>query len=220
MIDFRTVDSATKAKHLGNPEGELGLAAGEFMNASNAQLHDAAFRRLGLEANQRVLEVGFGNGKLSAALWALAPGVGYSGVDISATMVAAANDINRAAVAAGEAEFLLGACERLPFEDRQFDRAVTVNTIYFWPDPSACLGELRRVLKPGGLLLVASMDHETAARYPFAEHGFRLYDGATLKALHEQAGFRAVEIERYRETIPAPKGTTLERGFYFTLART
>lgn len=218
MIDFNDLDDATKAKHLGHPEGEVGIAVADVMNVSNAKVHEAAFRRLAPRSGERLLEIGFGNGKLLPMLQAQAPGLSYVGLDISETMVREATRFNSISVEAGQAEFVLGACERMPFEDKSFDRAVTVNTIYFWPAPATCLAELRRVLRPGGSLLVAGMDRATAARFPFTEHGFRIYDEAELRALHAQAGFCDIAIERYRETIAAPKGATMEREYFFTVA--
>ena len=44
----------------------------------------------------------------------------------------------------------LGSSACLPFATGQFDRACSVNTIYFWPTPEADLAEFHRVLKPGG----------------------------------------------------------------------
>jgi ubiquinone/menaquinone biosynthesis C-methylase UbiE len=219
MVDFNDLDDATKARHLGNPEGEVGIAVAEVMNASNAKVHEAAFRRLAPRSGEQVLEIGFGNGKLLPGLLALAPGLLYIGLDISVTMVAEATRFNRGAVEAGQVAFILGACEDMPFEDRGFDRAVTVNTIYFWPEPVRCLAELHRVLRPDGILLLAAMDRETAARYTFTQHGFRYHDGAELVDLHRQAGFRAVSLEPYRETIPGPKGSTMERSFHFVVAQ-
>jgi ubiquinone/menaquinone biosynthesis C-methylase UbiE len=219
MVDFRDLDNATRAKQLGNPEGEIGIAVADFMNVSNAKVSEAAFRRLAPRAKERVLEIGFGNGKLLPGLLALAPGLRYAGLDISETMVNAARANNRAAVEAGEAEFILGACERMPFEDQSFERAVTVNTIYFWPEPTVCLAELKRVLKPGGSLVVASMNRATAERYPFTVHGFRIYDEDELKAFYARVGLRDVSIELYRETVPTARGATIEREYFLTLGR-
>ncbi len=219
MIDFNDLDDATKAKHLGHPEGEVGIAVADVMNVSNAKVHEAAFRRLAPRSGERLLEIGFGNGKLLPMLQAQAPGLSYVGLDISETMVREATRFNSISVEAGQAEFVLGACERMPFEDKSFDRAVTVNTIYFWPAPAVCLAELHRVLRTNGTLVLAAMDRETAARYTFTQHGFRYYDGAELVDLHRQAGFHAVSLEPYRETIPGPKGSTMERGFHFVVAQ-
>ena len=52
---------------------EIGRAVGDYMSAHNAAVSAAAWQRLGLKPRDRVLEVGFGNGKLIPALLALEP---------------------------------------------------------------------------------------------------------------------------------------------------
>jgi tRNA G46 methylase TrmB len=74
------------ARHLGRPDGEVGLAVSERLNRSNGNITAEAYRRLGLGAGMRVLEIGFGNGHLLPDLLRLAPNLLYSGIDISPTM--------------------------------------------------------------------------------------------------------------------------------------
>ena len=42
----------------------------------------------------------------------------------------------------------------LPFEDDTFDIVTAFETVYFWPDIEKCFGEVKRVLKPGGIFLI------------------------------------------------------------------
>ncbi len=74
-----------------------------------------------------------------------------------------------------------------PSAPDSFDRALTVNTIYFWPRPKHALGELRRVLKPGAQLVVAT----ERRRIPksIARHGLRVYTEAEQVDLQQEAGF-------------------------------
>jgi hypothetical protein len=53
-----------------------------------------------------------------------------------------------------------------------FDKACTVNTIYFWSDAAASAFELYRVIAAGGRLVIGFAPRETLDRLPVTEHGF------------------------------------------------
>ncbi len=63
-------------------------------------------------------------------------------------------------VAAGKMEILEGSVEKLPFEAETFDKIVTVESFYFWPNPQENLKEVRRVLKTGGTFLLVADIYE------------------------------------------------------------
>ena len=67
------------ASMLGKPEGEVGRAVGEMLNRVNANITSAVYQRLMLRDNDRMLEIGFGNGRLLPALMALADDMTYVG---------------------------------------------------------------------------------------------------------------------------------------------
>lgn len=212
-MDLSKLDLAVLARQLAKPEGEIGRAVGEYMSRHNASVSAAAWRRLDLQRGDRILEVGFGNGKLIPALLALAPGLAYTGIDISETMLAEAQACNRALVDAKRIDLRLGSVEAMPFPDRAFDRAAIVNTIYFLADPRRALGELHRVLRPGGVLAAAGITPEAAAQLPITQHGFRVYDETSLKEMLGAAGFGAVDIAIHRETTARLEGGTHDRTY-------
>ncbi len=72
-------------------------------------------------------------------------------------MVRSATRRNAAAVKAGHVALLQGSIAALPFENEQFEKILTIHTLYFWPEPHAsspALRELCRVLKPGGRAVI------------------------------------------------------------------
>src|SRR5712691_994190 len=192
---------AERVRQLGNPTGPVGVAIGDYMNAMNGALNAVLFRKLSPQRGNRVLEIGFGNGKLLPDLMNLAPDLTYDGIDISDLMVAEATAFNRALVEAGT-----------------FDRAVAANTIYFWPEPVRDLAEIRRVLKPEGVLGLAAMTAAGAAHLPASGEPFRTYDDAQLRSLLVEAGFARVDIEPYREDAGQPGGRTIQRVFHLVRA--
>lgn len=92
---------------------------------------------------QRILEVGSGTGDGTAALARVFPEAAITGADLSHEMVRTAEVTNPGP------EYVVGDASRLPFDDDTFDLVAQLN-VPFYP------GELKRVLKPGGHILVAS----------------------------------------------------------------
>jgi trans-aconitate methyltransferase len=83
MVDLAKLDAAVIAQHLGKPDGEVGRALADSMAERNRPAYEAAIKRVVLLPGERLVETGFGDGKLVPHLPALAPGATYSGVDFS-----------------------------------------------------------------------------------------------------------------------------------------
>jgi ubiquinone/menaquinone biosynthesis C-methylase UbiE len=222
VTDLKALSPAEMASQLGKPEGDTGRAVGEMLNRVNANITAAVYQRLMLQAGHRVLEIGFGNGRLLPALLALAEDLTYVGLDHAETMVAEATTFNAELVAAGRTSFRLGSAEAIPCDDAAFDRAFAVNVIYFWEDAVKALAEMRRVLRPGGLNVIASnvsTPGEPPPAFARPEFGFHRRDRDTLVALHRQAGFSEILVDDYTETVTLPTGTSHKRNYAIVLAR-
>jgi SAM-dependent methyltransferase len=222
VVDISNLAPAEMAKMLGKPEGEVGRAVGEMMNRANANITSAVYQRLMLRDHDRVLEIGYGNGRLLPGLMALADEMTYVGLDRAETMVTEATAHNAELVAAGRASFRRGSAEAIPSKDESFDRVFAVNVIYFWPDPVRALAEMRRILRPGGLSIVASVVMAPGEEPPpFAkpEYGFHRRSREALLALHRDARFSNVVVDDYSEMAPSPDGSTRKRSYAIILAR-
>ena len=122
------------------------------MARSTGQRNEWTISLLTLEGNDRMLEVGSGPGALIEALTARVPNGFIVGVDASPLMVEQASRRNALAVRTGLVEVQQGSALALPFEDALFDKALSANSVPFWPDRLAGVKEMRRVLKPGGTI--------------------------------------------------------------------
>ncbi len=187
------------AAQLRKPEGEMAAQVGEKMNEGNRLLNLRTIGRLSVASGDHILEIGMGNGSFVPVILSVAPTVRYTGCDYSPEMVGQALARNQVAVENGRARFLVGDAGSLPFPESQFDKVLTVNTIYFWEQPEAVLAGLYRVLKPGGTLLIALRPKATMQHYPFVSYGFRLYDAGEVTRLLSAAGFRVVSTEEEQE---------------------
>ncbi|HEU5159973.1 MAG TPA: methyltransferase domain-containing protein [Streptosporangiaceae bacterium] len=176
------------------PRGLRGRLAGRFMVWTNKQGEVAGL--LGVRPGDRVLEVGYGGGAL-VRLLARRVGDGLvCGVDPSPDMRDLAVRRNRRAVAAGRLDLRVGTAAATGFPDAAFDHVVTVNTVGLWPDLEAGLRELRRVIRPGGDVVIAWHGGRAPTRI-----GRRLLlpESALVRVRDALAAFFA-EVERHELT--------------------
>jgi SAM-dependent methyltransferase len=143
------------------PHGPTGCVFGLLMRLINAPAFDRAARLLAPAADAAVVEIGFGTGDLVRRLARTAAFV--AGVDPSPLMVETARRTNAAAVRAGLVDLRQGEAASLPWPDGRFDAACALHSFQFWPHPEAALGEVARVLKPNGRLLLILRAHRGPA---------------------------------------------------------
>lgn len=115
-------------------------------------------------AGRRILDAGCGSGPLSAAL--RDRGAVVTGIDASARML----ELARRRLDADADLRVADLASPLPFADGAFDDVVASLVLHYLEDWGPTLTELRRVLTPGGRLLV-SVDH------PFVAHGIQRLTG-------------------------------------------
>ncbi len=179
----------------------------------HAALYDAAMwpaelaavgawrRRVAVEARGRVLEIAAGTG--AQFRWYV-PGTTVTALEPDRGMLERAR--RRAASAAARVTVVEGRAEEVPFPDGSFDAAVSAFGLCTVGDPAAALSELRRVLVPGGALLLLEHVHlpwepgralqrRAAPAWAAVAGGCRL-DRDTVKSARE-AGFALVREQAH-----------------------
>jgi SAM-dependent methyltransferase len=181
------------------PSGLFGRFCFWVMSHETKRDNQLAVELMEVQPDDRVLEIGFGHGRTLAMLAALASDGFVAGIDPSPLMVQLANRRYRALVASGVLRVSEATSANIPHQDSSFDRACAVHTCYFWPNPRRDFGEIRRVLRDGGVLVVGVRAKEDAARtakYPANVYHF--YDEDELRSLACDSGFSHVEFHERR----------------------
>ena len=110
----------------------------------------AAIKHLGLSPTDSVLEIGIGTG-LNLPLYP--PSVKLTGIDLSSEMLDKAVERVQTLTMPDVTLKVMDATA-MDFGDNEFDKAVATYTISAVPDPVAVLREVRRVVKPGGIIVL------------------------------------------------------------------
>jgi ubiquinone/menaquinone biosynthesis C-methylase UbiE len=148
-----------------------------------------------LDDDWTVGDLGCGAGQLAEAL---APCVAHViGVDESGPMLSAAA---KRLANYENVELRSGTLESLPIEDESLDAAIVFLVAHFISDPAKAIAEIRRVLTPGGkLLIVDLMSHDRMDYVVQLGHVWQGFDGEQVKEWLTDAGFAS---PRYR-ALPA-----------------
>lgn len=178
---------------------------GEEMEEHHLPIVEPTLALMDLQPDDRVLDVGSGSGWLCRRI-ARKVRDRVVGINVSDAMV-------RRAQLASEGNtnltFLQGRAEQIPWESGFFTKSISVESAYYWPDPARGLGEIFRVLSPGGsawLLINYYRDnpycHQWGALLSVPTH---LLSAAEWTGLFHAAGFTAVTDRRIPDNSPTPE---------------
>jgi ubiquinone/menaquinone biosynthesis C-methylase UbiE len=157
-------------------------------------------KRLDIQPSDRVLDIGCGTASLFQFILGEFPNLQLIGVDISTRMLKVANDkLGQHAI------FLAAQAQGLPFRPDSFDIVVSCNMFHYLRRPEQCLSEIARILKPRGKVVITDWcDDYIACRLCnfilriFSRAHFKTYGRRECERLFRVAGFRNIQIERYK----------------------
>ncbi len=165
--------------------------------------------RLELTPGLRVLDVACGTGVMTRAL--AEAGAAPTGLDLTPAMLAIAEELSPGL------EFVQASADAIPFDDGDFDALTCQQGLQFFPDRRAGLAEMRRIVRPGGQVVVATWCDPSQSGFAviarvLTRHlgesvgnimlaPFVINQEADLRGLLEEAGLSQIVVER--ETIEA-----------------
>lgn len=192
------IRSAWWSAFFGRPSGPMGRLGAWLMATRQTRFRAALADELDLAPDDDLLDVGCGSARL------LIERAGHvrhvAGIDASAVQVELARKGLADRIAGGSAEIVLGDAERLPWEDGRFSVVTSLNCLKFVPHPQVALGEMHRVLRPGGRAVVAVCDTPQGGNVKGVPSGRRnawgewSWSEADVRRLVEEAGFTDVTV--------------------------
>lgn len=201
------------ASQLRNPNGGKGSEIGVMMNEVNAGMIRHSIDHLHIAPGDFILELGHGNGGHLPYLFAQNDHLTYYGLDISELMHEEAKQFANTLDNKKDISFSLYDGLIIPFTENYFHKIFTVNTIYFWSDPTLLASELYRVIKPGGLLNITFGQARFMEQIPFTKYEFELYTIEKISSLFNSTQFSIVTSHDKTEMVKSKTGDMVERDF-------
>ena len=170
-----------------------------MMNRSHSKLTDWGLQQVSIDEHFKVLDVGCGGGRTIQKLASITSGGLVCGVDYASGSVAVSRRKNAELIKRGLVEVHEASVSRLPFADESFDLVTAVETQYYWPDLVNDMREVRRVLKPGGQLVVIAETYKGGALDPIKGPVMKALKSNHLSASEQrevflEAGYDDVQI--------------------------
>ena len=207
------------ARQLRKPEGDLGKVVAGKMSTGNQLINEWTIDALELAPHDNILEIGMGNGVFVKKITSGDVSIKYTGIDYSPLMIEMSTMQNQALVKNNRAHFLLAEASSLPFANHSFTKVFTVNTLYFWDQKEKILAEIRRVLKPEGVLIISIRPKEIMKDFPFVPYGFTLYSKEDVTTLLEENGFSVIEVIERNEPEQELNGKMVPTASLIVMAR-
>ena len=173
----------------GKPKGFIGNIVGFVLAMENKERNSIAVDKLNIKPGDKILEIGFGPGLSIEKMFGKSEDIFVAGIDHSDVMVKQARTRNKKYVNNGSTLIQERTVEKIPFEDEYFDKVLGINVSLFFSNPVENFVELKRVLKPGGVLQIVFQPRMAKTKNEV------IIKAARLEKQVEQAGFKDINTE-------------------------
>ena len=160
-----------------------------IFDQGNAFLNGFVNELMSVQIDDRIIEIGFGTGKLIYKMAQKIETGLIEGIDFSNTMVSIAQKRNKRNIANGKVTIIEGNFDEIPYEKDKFTKACSINTLYIWPKPEHTVKKIVDILKPQGKLILGFEDVEQLKRRRLNKNVFHLYTKDEVQNLLINAGF-------------------------------
>ena len=219
----------------------MGTSSDQQINTAFAERYDSVMvpvifqpwarelmRRAPPRAGEHILDLACGTGAVTREVASANVSHGsLTGIDMNAGMLEVAR--RRTAEAGFDADWFVADAANLPFADDRFDLAYCQQALQFFPDRVGALGELRRVLRAGARVAfcisrqlsenpllrsqAAALEKHVGADAGAAVRAICcLSDPEEIRAIFDEAGFDAIEVETVSLMLDHPDGLAYAAG--------
>lgn len=192
-------EEITREGNPAHPEGKAGQLMLERMNSSHYALTGWCLSFWKINGSDHLLDIGCGGGMTLHRCSSDITDGHLTGVDYSETSVEESRALNAEDISNGKMDIELASVENLPFEEETFDKIITVESFYFWPDAVKDLKEVHRVLKKDGVFLLCADIYDKEGLSEEVKANIRQYnlrnpDPETFERYFREAGFSSCTI--------------------------
>ncbi|MCR4645170.1 MAG: class I SAM-dependent methyltransferase [Oscillospiraceae bacterium] len=184
--------------------------AAEIYESDNAEVYNMCKKdypdvlaELEKEPFNNLLDCGCGTGPMLTLLHEKYPEKHYTGIDLTPKMIEVAKQ-----KAMKNVELVVGDCENLPFEANSFDVVICCESFHHYPNPQDFFNSVRRVLRPGGRLVLRDITMKSAVvrwlcntiEMPLihlaGKGDVRIYGREDIRKLSKNAGLHMESFEK------------------------
>jgi ubiquinone/menaquinone biosynthesis C-methylase UbiE len=152
----------------------MGRVRGVGEDLFNRRIRKTLLYGMAILPTDNIIELGFGKGGLIKTIAATVKQGFVAGVDPSHQMWEIARRRNRRSINSRRVDLRVCDPALLPWEQGRFDKAIAVNSYQTWPAPGDVLRGVRRVLRPGGAIIMTVRDGSEQVLGALKEAGFVL----------------------------------------------
>ena len=186
----------------------------ESMERGHRPATEAAVEHWSLSTNDVILDVGCGNGWALRMLLNKGAGRGI-GIDVSPAMIERAKKASDPA----RCRFEVAPAAELPLKNSEVSHVMSIEALYYTPDPARTLSEWARVCRPGGeLAIMIDLFEENPVGQVWIDVldvPAHLLSVTQLRTMAEAAGWTDVLTSRYRDSRPIQSEQEFEPSRYW-----
>jgi ubiquinone/menaquinone biosynthesis C-methylase UbiE len=174
------------------PSGYIGKIMLCIMNKAHKNIFKFGLENIIIDENSKLLDLGFGGGKILKQLSRKYKNIKLYGIDFSEEAMKAGIKNNKTDIANGKIMLLYSDIEKMPFSENYFDIITAFQTHYHWTDLHEKIKEIYRVLNENGQFIIV------AEKYKVKYHMEKFKTEEEIKQLLSEIGFIRIEYQEMK----------------------